>query len=235
MTAHLDRLKCQLYRTLLDFLFLPAPKILQNQVNYGFIEEQILSKNREHDIPVLEPPENISKVDLLVYLEEEKQMLFHGTNQAEIKLLNPVNRENYRGEKIDAVFASGDPIWAMFFAILDREGYQGSLRNGSFILSCDGVDCERYYFFSINNEMVVNHPWKTGMVYITLRDSFTQTNNGIIRFDEWASEKPVIPLAKLDISPSDFPFINQVSAHHEWESIYLTWLLYKRRLRSKNI
>jgi len=239
MTAHLDRIKCHLYRTLLNFLFLPAPKINQSQVTSRFIEEQFLSKNGEHDIPVLDPPENISKVDLLVYLEKERQMLFHGSNQGEIELLNPVSQENYRGEIINAVFASGDPIWAMFFAILDRDGFHGSQRNGSFILSCAGGCQERYYFFSISEALVANHPWKTGTIYITPRDSFTQTNTGIMRFDEWASEKPVIPLAKIDISPGDFPFFSQVGAHNERESIYLTWLLYKRRLRwgtkSKNI
>lgn len=231
MTAHLDRVKCHLYRTLLDFLFLPVPKNNQTQVAYRFIEEQFLSKNGEQDIPVLEIPESISKVDLLVCMERENKLLFHGTNQGEIELLNPVNQENYRGEKINAVFASGDPIWAMFFAILDRDGYHGSLRNGSFILECAGGYQERFYFFSISEAMVANHPWKTGTVYITPRDSFTQTNTGMIRFDEWASEKPVIPLSKIDISPGDFPFFNRVSAHNERESIYLTWLLYKKRIK----
>lgn len=231
MTAHLDRVKCHLYRTLLNLVFLPTPKIEQSLETYRFIEKQFLSKRRENDLLVLELPESISKVNFLVSLEKEHKFLFHGSNQAEFELLNPVSQENYRGEKITGVFASGDPIWAMFFAILDRGGYHGSLRNGSFILSCAGGWHERYYFFSINEAMVANYSWKTGTVYITPRDSFTQTNTGMMRFDEWASEKPVVPIAKIDISPSDFPFLNRVSAHNESESIYLTWLLYKRRLR----
>jgi hypothetical protein len=180
-------------------------------------------------------PGDISAADFLNFLVNKQEFLFHGSNQSNIGMLTPRIQENYRGDEINAVFASSDAIWAMFFAIIDRERYQGSLRNGSFLLSRPGEMSERYYFFSINREMVGNSPWRSGSVYILPRDSFTQSGTGIVRFDEWFSEEPVVPVAKFDISPRDFPLFERVGAHNEGEPVYLTWIKYKQRLKQQKM
>ena len=41
----------------------------------------------------------------------------------------------------------------------------------------------------------------------------------------------LIPTAKIDISPGDFPLFERVGTHNESESIYLTWIKYKKRLK----
>lgn len=233
MTVPLEKIKFFLARLLLNYLFLSAPESATDQRNLGIFEDIYHSFFLENDLKEVDLPDNVSAAEFLHFLSNKDELLFHGSNSSNIDLLNPRIQENYRGEKIKAVFASGDAVWAMFFAVLDREQYHGSLRNGSFLLSYPGGERERYYFFSINKEMMSKKPWRSGSVYILPRDSFGKTGKGNVQFDEWASEKPVIPLAKFDLLPAEFPLLEQVGTHNEQESIYLTWIKYKRRLKQK--
>ena len=231
MTARLDNVRSRLARQLLNYLFISAPEPDPGQGNREIIEGIYLSMFGQNDLQTVDLPDNISAADYLHSLVDKQEFLFHGSNQSNIDMLTPRIQENYRGDEIRAVFASSDAIWAMFFAILDRERYQGSLRNRSFLLSRPDGMSERYYFFSINREMVGKSPWRSGSVYILPRASFNQAGTGSVRFDEWFSEEAVIPTAKIDISPGDFPLFERVGTHNESESIYLTWLKYKKRLK----
>lgn len=169
------------------------------------------------------------KADFLRYLVSYRNVLLHGSNRADISTLHPRRQSDFAGKPVTAVFASGDGVWPIFFATLDHELYRGSLRNGCFVIA-DGMGLERrFYFFSINQEMLPCNPWIDGMVYILPREPFGQTSRGAVRFDEWASEEPVEPLAKLPVSPADFPFLLNVAGHDERESIYVSWLRFKRR------
>lgn len=231
MTVLHESLKYHLGRAVLSWLFLPAPVLDLNQEKKELCRG-IWRSIGDNDIVKL--PGGITKLDFLSFLRDEDQVLFHGSNQDELDLLQPVDQENYRGELVQAVFASRDPIWSMFFAVFDREGYHGSLRNGSFIVSGPRRQPVQYYFFSINQQMFETHPWRAGTVYVLPRKPFDQTSKGVVRFDEWASKKPVTPVARVVVSPEDFPFIHQVSTHAERESIYRTWLFYKQRLMRKS-
>ena len=235
MTAPLDNVRSRLARQLLKYLFISTPESNPDQGNHEILEDIYLSLFGQNDLQVVELPDNISAADFLYFLVNKQEFLFHGSNQSNIDMLTPRIQENYRGDEISAVFASSDAIWAMFFAIIDRERYQGSLRNGSFLLSRPGEMSERYYFFSINREMLGNSPWRSGSVYILLRDSFNQSRTGIVRFDEWFSKEPVTPIAKIDISSRDFPLFERVGTHNEGESIYLTWIKYKKRLKQEKM
>jgi hypothetical protein len=55
------------------------------------------------------------------------------------------------------------------------------------------------------------------------------TGNGVVRFDEWASKKPVRPIARLGVEQADFPFLDRVAGYREGESMLRSWLMYKRR------
>ena len=74
----------------------------------------------------------------------------------DLDILKPKIQGNFLGEEVNGVFASSDPLWAMFFALIDRDNYSGSLRNGSFLLSFPEGLNERYYFFSINQAFTGN-------------------------------------------------------------------------------
>jgi hypothetical protein len=233
MIALLENFKIRLSRQLLKILFISAPESLSNQRYREMLEGlyQSIIDGKSSKVIVLQ--EDISGADFLNFLVAKQDFLFHGSNCTNIDILTPTIQENYRGNEINGVFASSDALWAMFFAIVNRECYRGSLRNGSFLLRNPDGKSERFYFFSINKEMEGKEAWKAGSVYILPRDSFKQTGTGSLRFDEWVSEVPVIPMGKIDISPVDFPLLEQVSTHDEQESIFLTWLMYKQRLKKK--
>ncbi len=88
---------------------------------------------------------------------------------------------------------------------------------------------KRYYFFSLNEEFKESYPWQEGMIYVLPGATFSQISHGLIRFDEWASPTAIKPIAKMRVSPEDFPFLKNVSWHNEQEKMNITWLKYKHR------
>jgi hypothetical protein len=164
------------------------------------------------------------------YLVHYKDMVLHGSNRQELELLEPKEQTDYGGKRITAVFASRDGIWPMFFAIVNLKGYRGSLRNGCWVVNRRGEE-QRFYFFSVNREMLGEGLWTAGMIYILPGGTFEMTDRGVVRFDEWASGETVRPIAKLAVKPEDFPFLDQVAGHQEGESMLASWLKYKKRRR----
>lgn len=231
MIAPLDQLRTQITRLVLNFLFIPAPEITLDKQKTAVCEEIFLSGIGYDKFKANFDQNSITAVDYLLFLKAKNQFLFHGSNDLEINTLNPGPQDNYRGEKITAVFASGDPIWAMFFAVLDRDKYVGSVRNGSYLLTTPNGLRERYYFFSINKEMKKYQPWRRGAVYVLPMSSFYPTQTGNLRFDEWASDEPVKPRAKIEVLPGEFPLFGQIAAHNEHERVHISWFKYRRRIK----
>src|SRR5574338_544365 len=65
-----------------------------------------------------------------------------------------------------AVYAASDGIWAMYFAIVDRDGPVRSLMNACIrVINEDGSRGEPYYFFSINGDALPHNPWRQGTIY----------------------------------------------------------------------
>jgi hypothetical protein len=104
------------------------------------------------------------KSEFLRYLVAHKAILLHGSNSQAIETLLPRQQTDYNGRRVTAVFAAGDGVWPIFFAVLDQAGYSGSLRNGCFVMTDPRGAEQRFYFFSINAEMRRQQPWTGGMV-----------------------------------------------------------------------
>jgi hypothetical protein len=172
------------------------------------------------------------KWEYLRYLVRERGVVLHGSNRGDIEVLEPLEQTDYSGKRIKAVFASRDGIWSMFSAILNTTGYRGSLRNGCWVVG-RGSREQRFYFFSVNEQMMAERTWTEGMIYILPGRTFELTDRRVVRFDEWASREAVKPIAKLAVGPGDFPFLGQVAGHREGESILKSWLWYKRRVRER--
>lgn len=168
------------------------------------------------------------KWEFLRYLVHDKDMVLHGSNRPDIEVLEPKEQTDYSGKRVRAVFASRDAIWPLFFAVLNTEGYRGSLRNGCWVVSRQGQE-QRFYFFSVNRERLGAGLWTEGTIYILPGQTFEMTDRGVVRFDEWASKEPVRPVARLGVEPADFLFLDQVAGHREGESMFRSWLMYKRR------
>lgn len=154
----------------------------------------------------------------LNYIIENKNVLVHGSNNSFIDDFEPRDSTLFNGKPIKAVFASSDGIWSLFFAVKNRKGYVGSIRNLCFTVpTIKGI--KRYYFFSTNHDHV-GETWTNGTIYIFSKDLFKQ---GGIR-DEWVCEEKIRPLAKVSVTPNAFPLIDKVSIHRETDSLAKTIL-----------
>jgi hypothetical protein len=156
------------------------------------------------------------KHEFLAYLVKHKDVLLHGSNNGGISVLKPKWQTDYLGKPVKAIFATPDGIWPMFFAILDREVYQGSLRNGCFWVHDPEGDPHKCYHFSINAAALPHEPRTDGTIYVVPRDSFRRGRDLADQpLEEWTSTEPVRPLARLPVRPEDFPFLRQVEGHDE--------------------
>lgn len=167
----------------------------------------------------------------LHYLSSNKDIVLHGSNNKEIAEFQPKQQTLYSGKHVEAVFASSDGVWPMFYAVLDKGKVVGNFRNG-----CIKHKSDPYYFFSVSKETSKLNPWTDGMVYVMPSEKFTQVDKGAIRFDEWVSEDPVRPVMKLEVCANDFLMLDKVSVHRKKEALAITYLLYKMRtiLRGKS-
>ncbi|MBN1483700.1 MAG: hypothetical protein JXA37_03175 [Chloroflexia bacterium] len=173
------------------------------------------------------------KWQFLRYLVEQEDVVLHGSIRGDIEVLEPRKQTDYSGKQVTAVFGSRDAIWPLFFATVDLTGYRGSLRNACWVIADPAGQEQRFYFFSLNQDMLRHDIWIPGTIYILPGASFEPTDRSPVRFDEWTSEQAIHPIARLPVEPPDFPFRNMVSGHPEDESILKTWWRYKRRLAKK--
>ncbi|UCD98765.1 MAG: hypothetical protein JSV42_17750 [Chloroflexota bacterium] len=234
MTVHLEWTFYRILARVLGALFFPAHEIDLTDGQLSGCESIFRRMVGGVDSEICTLPRNLTKVEFLHYLVNNKRVLLHGSNRGDIRTLHPEFQVDFQGNRTRAVFSSADPIWPIFFAILDRSVYQGSIRNGCFVLAHPSGGNERYYFFSTIQGLAQDKLWREGVIYILPGDNFSQTSSGRVRFDEWASSVSVDPVGKISISPRDFPFLNQVSMHKDSEPMYVTWLLYKSRLKHRS-
>lgn len=148
----------------------------------------------------------------LNYLIENKNVLVHGSNHPDITSFEPRDQTLFNGKPVKAVFAASDAVWSLYFAVINRNEYKGSLRNMCLTVPTKkGI--QRFYYFSVNKDYK-GECWTNGTMYILPKNSFQK---GGIK-DEWISETHVTPLAKIQVSPEDFPFLKKVSKHDEKDS-----------------
>jgi hypothetical protein len=152
------------------------------------------------------------KYEFLQYIKRTHGPVFHGSNNTGIQVFEPVRKsfelfdDTGRGN-LGAVYATHYPLWAMFFAVINGLHGAGSISNGVFQLTNPAGEAIDLYFFAASSEILDAGPWVDGMLYILPPATFRQLSlpNGALS-NEWASETPVVPLAKMPVSPDDFPF-----------------------------
>jgi hypothetical protein len=159
---------------------------------------------------------------LLAGVAERRRTAFHGTGNDGIESFEPRRPIDFApfGDQ-QAVFATSDPIWAMFYAIVDRDRYEITLNNGCiFVLDSDGEAGVPHYYFSISRDALQKRPWRNGYVYLLPADTFVEQPPGeygghTARVPQLASPVAVTPLARLRIAPGDFPFLEQIRGHED--------------------
>lgn len=162
-----------------------------------------------------------SKWQFLCYLADHHDIALHGSGNPNIALFEPrqSNDLNDFGNQ-KAVYAASDGLWSMFFAIVDRDRIP-SITNACIRLEEEnGTVHGPLYVFSVSRSALASRPWRTGTVYILPRNTFiTQPplpfGTSTVHFAQLASFTPVQPLAKLTVTPEDFPFLMQIRGHDD--------------------
>ncbi len=148
-------------------------------------------------------------------------VIFHGSNNTGIAAFEPVRKsfelmdESGRGN-LQAVYGTHDGLWSMFFAVVDRKRLKGSIRNGVVYFHNQSGEQLSVYHFSINREQLDERPYTRGALYFLPRETFFRLKLTEEAYaNEWASEHPVRPYAKLSVEPEDFPFLDQIGGHDD--------------------
>ncbi len=158
----------------------------------------------------------------LCHIAEHHGIALHGTGDPNIKIFEPRKSDDLNpfGNR-KAVYAAGDGLWSMFYAVIDRDRYPMSLNNACIRLAdASGYVSEPRYMFSISQTALRQRPWRTGIVYLLPADTFEAMppqpfGSYQILVPQLASLEPVTPLARLEVAPEDFPFLNEIMGHED--------------------
>ncbi len=159
------------------------------------------------------------KWQFLCHIADQHGIALHGSGDPDIALFEPrqpIDLTEFGNQK--AIYAASDGLWAMFFAIVDRDRVQ-SITNACIRVADDAgkLDGPRYVF-SVSEESLPGQPWRTGTVYLLPRSAFmTQPpvtiGSSEVHIAQLAGFAPIQPLAKLRVEPADFPFLAQIRGH----------------------
>jgi hypothetical protein len=157
----------------------------------------------------------------LCYIADHHAIAMHGSGEPAIAVFEPrqSNDLNEFGNQT-AVYAAADALWAMFFAIVDRARV-GSISNACVRLADQtGTLHGPFYVFSVSQTALPQYPWRTGTVYLLPRSTFAlqapiAMGSNTIHVAQLASREPVQPLAKLMVTPEDFPFLMHIRGHDD--------------------
>lgn len=161
------------------------------------------------------------KWQFLCYVADQHDMALHGSGEPNIARFEPRQPDDlteFGNQK--AVYAASDGLWAMFFAIVDRNRVT-SIANACIRLEDDtGAVHGPFYIFSISRSALASQPWRTGTVYLLPRKPFTTQppttfGSSKVHIAQLASLVPVQPVAKLTVTPEDFLFLRQIRGHDD--------------------
>lgn len=134
--------------------------------------------------------------------------LVHGSNETAIEEVRPrPNFDAHNTNRVDAVFASDDAIWPLYFAVVKRPQ--------SLINWCEHVPGGSRYLFSIGADPRDPASWTTGAAYVLPRETFAPTPGS----RELISLVPVRPRVRLRVEPDDFPYRTATREHRRGESV----------------
>ena len=197
---------------------LKAPVVEMDGNKERVFEEMFASALRREPGSVIDYWCRYPKHEFLSYLVERKDVLLHGSNESNIKFLVPirVSTSDVWWEQMEAVYAFSDGILPIIYAILDRNEYKGCLKDDCFWAPDEKGVATKYYYFSLNIQALVKRVWRDGTVYIVDRKPFERLKDDDGNYlEEWVSREAAQVLAKVRVSPSDFPFLTKVLIHTE--------------------
>jgi hypothetical protein len=167
------------------------------------------------------------RLDFLRWLAESRAVAFHGSPRSDLLELSTErkSRDATACGNQQAVYASADPVWAIYFACLRRDrGWTGT-KNGS-MGRADGRLYPRRYFFLHNQGSASPDRFAPGSLYFLSPSTFVADKPlaGAIDTAHLVSHRPVKPLARVDVTPEDFPFRDRVGYYRDGEANWISLL-----------
>lgn len=139
---------------------------------------------------------------LLTYLVSERDFLLHGSNDPDLRELEPRPARDLATE-LEAVVACDDGLWPLFYAVVNRERVEAMFTNCMHVGRPPRV--RRFYMFAIVADPAAEDTWTRGVVCALPRDGFRHEWG-----NEWVSEHRVQPLLRVPVTPADFPLRDSV-------------------------
>lgn len=163
----------------------------------------------------------IPKWQFLSYCVQRHPLALHGSGRLDIHTFEPrrpVDLEAFGAQ--NAVYAAADGVWPIYFAIVDRQKSPSIINACIYIEEPDGRLGEPRYCFSISRRAVDQQPYHSGAVYLLPRAPFVrqppiQVGGWRVHTAQLAAFEPVTPLAKLAVTPNDFPWLAQMLVHDD--------------------
>lgn len=160
------------------------------------------------------------KWQFLCHVADTEPVLLHGSGNPAIAEFEPRKADDVIafGDR-KAVYAASDGLWPFYYAILDRHAHPMTLINTSLkVIGEDGQRSPPYYYFSITETALHARAFRAGTIYFLPRSGFDQQaplriGPWSVELPQWASLTPVTPLAKLSVTPADFPLLDALRGH----------------------
>jgi len=202
--------------------WLTRPSVNFNESTQLAFDELLNTTFSTSECPTIEFTLPWPKWQFLCHVADQHDIVLHGSGNPDIDLFEP-RQSNDLGEfgNQKAVYAASDGLWAMFFAIVDRDRFAMSVTNACIRLADEaGILSDPRYVFSVSRSVRASEPWRSGTVYLLPRSTFTVQpplafGPYQVHIAQLASLVPVQPLAKLSITPADFPFLMQIRGHDD--------------------
>lgn len=195
--------------------FIPTPEKLS--AFQGLLDAILANPNGtwiEYELPY-------PKHEFVQYVMDKDIFIFHGSNNREIETFEPVRTSVELYDKagsgnLQAVYGTHDAFWSMFFSVVNRTQLKGTIRNGVMYFHNQQGEQLAVYNFSISADQLPEKPWIEGALYFLPRGAFERQRLTPDSFsNEWTSQQPVKPIAKLSIRPEDFPFLENIAGHDD--------------------
>ena len=167
------------------------------------------------------------RLDFLRWLAQNRPVVFHGSPRDDLLELSTErrSRDATAWGNQQAVYASTDPVWAIYFACLRRDrGWTGT-KNGSMGVA-GGSLYPRRYFFLHNRGSASPERFGPGSLYLLSPTTFVADDPLASAIDtaHLVSREPVRPFARLDVTPDDFPFRDRVGYYRDGEANWISLL-----------
>ena len=173
----------------------------------------------------IEVPE--PRLDFLRWLAQNRPVVFHGSPRDDLRELSTErrSRDSTAWGNQQAVYASTDPVWSIYFACLRRDQGWSGTKNGS-LGKAGGPLYPRRYFFLHNRGSASPDRFGPGSLYLLSPSTFVADEPlaGAIDTAHLVSREPVKPLARLDVTPEDFPFRDRLRYYRDGEPNWLSLL-----------